>query len=85
VPRRALATPFRGRPLRRLALDLLEIARGGLRRRGRRGAGGTDETQYLDVLFATAESGRTLADEMVEAFGTKWGENVDPLFADYAY
>ncbi len=85
VPRRALATPFRGRPLRRLALDLLEIARGGLRRRGRRGAGGTDETQYLDALFAKAESGRTLADAMVEAFGTKWGENVDPLFADYAY
>jgi len=39
----------------------------------------------LKPMFQTAESGLTLADELLAAYYRLWGENVDPVFTEYAY
>ena len=85
VPRRALKTPFRGRELRALALEVLTIARAGLARRRRIDDSGRDEAYFLDTLTDIAASGRTLAEELLEAYESRWKGSVDPLFEEYAY
>ncbi len=85
VPRTALRTPFRGRTVRELALETLEIARDGLSRRDRCDNWGDDERHFLDTLFAIAESGRTPAEELLARHHGDWGGSVDPLFRECAY
>ncbi len=85
VPRTALKTAIGNRTVRDLALDVLEISRHGLSRRTRLDGAGTDEAPFLDTLMETAESGRTPAEEMLDAYGTRWNGSVDPMFSDYAY
>jgi glutamate--cysteine ligase len=84
VPRQGLKTPFRGRPFLAVARHVLEIAQGGLRRRARRDAGGADETRYLAPLLAIAESGRTLADQLLADYHGAWHEDIDQVFASRA-
>ncbi|HUA54115.1 MAG TPA: glutamate--cysteine ligase [Candidatus Sulfotelmatobacter sp.] len=85
VPRQGLDLPLRGRSLRDIALDVLAMAREGLRRRARLNSIGEDESYFLDTLFAIAGSGRTLADELLEDFTAKWGGDVDPIYREHAY
>jgi glutamate--cysteine ligase len=85
VPRRGLDTPHRSRTLRDIALEMLEIARDGLHRRGRRDACGEDETHYLDTLFSIAGAGRTPAEELVDDYNTRWGGRIDPVYTEQAY
>jgi glutamate--cysteine ligase len=85
VPRQGLDLPVRGRALRDIALDVLAMAREGLRRRARLNSIGEDESYFLDTLFAIAGSGRTLADELLEEFAAKWGGDIDPIFREHAY
>jgi glutamate--cysteine ligase len=85
VPRLGLKTPFRGRTVRELALDVLGLARAGLHRRARRDSAGEDEAHYLDTLFTIADSGRTAADDLLEEFAAKWRGNIDPIFTEHAY
>ena len=85
VPRDALNTPFRDRTARDIALDILEISHGGLKRRARLDSIGLDETHYLKPLFLIAESGITPAEEMLRAFERRWQGEIDPVFQEYAY
>ncbi len=85
VPRLALNTPFRGATVGDLALDALEIAHEGLRRRARQDALGLDESHFLKPLFQIAESGRTPAEELLAAYDRRWRKSVDPVFKEYAY
>jgi glutamate--cysteine ligase len=85
VPRLALKTPFRGRTLREVALDVLEIATAGLRRRAKAGGFTADESAFLDVLWETARAGRTPAEELLTAYESRWGRKVDPVFGEFAY
>ncbi|MGY0776492.1 glutamate--cysteine ligase [Azospirillum argentinense] len=85
VPRHALRTPFRGRTVREVALEVLEIARGGLARRARNDNWGDDEAHFLNTLLDIAESGQTPADELLAKFNGPWGGSVDPVFKEYAY
>ncbi len=85
VPRFGLKTRHRSRTLREIALEMLEIARAGLSRRGRRDKAGEDEAQFLDPLFAIAESGMSPAEQLIEKYRTRWGRVVDPVFSEYAY
>src|SRR5438270_11870288 len=85
VPRQGLALPFRDRALRDVALDVLAMAREGLRRRARTDAMGEDESYFLDTLFAIAGSGRTLADELLEEFTERWHGDIDALYREHAY
>jgi len=85
APRLGLATPFRGRKLREVALTVLEIARGGLHRRARLDGTGQDESHFLATLFEIAQSGRTPAERLLERFAANWGGSVDPIYQELAY
>ncbi|HSK39127.1 MAG TPA: glutamate--cysteine ligase [Arenibaculum sp.] len=85
VPRRGLRTPFRGRTLRELSMQVLEIAKAGLARRRRFDRWGDDETHFLETLLMIAESGRTPADELLDLYHGPWGESVDPVYEEFAY
>ena len=85
VPRLGLATPFRGRTMRELALEVLGLARAGLQRRARADSCGEDETHYLGPLFAIADSGRTPAEDMLTDFATRWHGDIDRIYAELAY
>lgn len=85
VPARGLATPFQGKTVRDLALTMLTIARDGLRNRRRFNAKGEDETFALDPLFAVAGSGRSYADDLLDAFHGPWQGNVRKIYAERAF
>ncbi len=85
VPRLGLKASVRGRSVRDLALEVLELSAAGLRARRRFNDSGRDESIFLDTLKAIAESGRTPAEEMLEAYHGRWRGNVDPIFREYAY
>ena len=85
VPKRALQTPVRGRPLIELAAQVLEIAAAGLKARARHDAFGEDEAHFLDALRTIDESGKTPAEELLEAYAGPWAGNVDRVFEEYAY
>jgi glutamate--cysteine ligase len=62
----ALRASIGGRPARALAERLLDIACGGLARRGRLDAEGRDERRYLDALVALVEKGLCPGDAVAE-------------------
>ena len=64
---------------------MLALAREGLRRRKRLDSSGNDETGFLSVLDGIASSGRTPAEELLEAYDTRWGGSVDPVFEELRY
>lgn len=86
VPRTALQTTFRDGTVLDLARRILPIAVGGLERRARKDpSSGRDEVQYLSSLEDIIKSGRTPAEELLEAFNGRWNRSVDPVFDEYAY
>jgi glutamate--cysteine ligase len=85
VPLKGLMAPLRSRSVREVALEMLEIARGGLERRACRDTAGQDETHFLDPLFAVAEAGRTPAEDLIDEYRTRWHGTVDPAFTEYSY
>ena len=85
VPRLALKTRFRGRPLQEVARRVVELASEGLRRRARLDSAGGDEGHFLEVLRGIADSGITPAEEKLEAYKTRWRGSVDPVFSEFAY
>jgi len=82
VPFQALQTRIKSRTLREVALDMLALARDGLRRRALRDAGGADESVYLAPLERIAETGQPLATERLEAYNGRWKKSVDPAFEE---
>ena len=74
VPRLALQTLFRGKPLQDVARRVVWLAADGLRRRGR------GEEQYLEPLQQIADSGTTLAERMLALYHGAWGGSLDPLY-----
>lgn len=81
-----LRTPLPdGRSMKDLALDVLDISRGGLSRRGRLSSSGDDETGFLTRLDAIARSGRTPAEDLLMRYHGPWGRDVRPIFEEEAY
>jgi glutamate--cysteine ligase len=85
VARNGFKTVLGGRPIRDIARDVVRIARDGLQRRAVAGNHDPDERGYLTTLQQLAEAGRTPAEELLDAYETRWNRSVDPLFAEYAY
>ena len=85
VPRSALHTAFRGATLQDMARRVLGMARGGLTRRARRDGQGYDESGYLNTLQYAADSGRSPAEELLDAYHGRWNGSVDPVFREFAY
>ena len=68
-----------------MAADLLEIARGGLKRRARRNAAGDDESGFLDVLATIIERGATPAEELLDMWRSRGRNGLAQLLAEEAY
>ncbi|WP_417793586.1 glutamate--cysteine ligase [Terasakiella pusilla] len=85
VPYTALNTDFKGRTIGDFALDVLDIAQEGLKRRGIKNAQGQDESKFLDPLYVIAESGQTQAELMLKEFETRWKGDIDHVFKEHAY
>jgi glutamate--cysteine ligase len=85
VPRLALATPLRGRPLLAWAQELVGLAADGLARRGRRNAQGQDERIYLEPMIEFLEARQCPAERKLELYHGRWGGRLEPLFEEYAF
>lgn len=85
VPRRGLETPFRDRTLREVACDVLAMARDGLTNRACLNSQHRDENIHLERLWEIAESGRTPAHELLEAYHGRWNGDIDGVFREFAY
>jgi glutamate--cysteine ligase len=73
------------RSARDIAVDMLAIAREGLKRRARIGAALTDERGYLAELEDIADSGITPAERWLEHYNGPWRGEVSPVFEAAAY
>ena len=85
VARVGLKAQIAGRTVQEIALDLLAIARGGLRRRGRLSGGLVDETGYLAELDDIAASGMTPAERLLELYEGPWAGDAGKAFETLAY
>jgi glutamate--cysteine ligase len=85
VPRLALKSSFRGRPVQELAKRVVHIAREGLARRHKLDRMGGDESHFINTLDRIVDSGITPAEEKLGLFNGRWGKSVDPVFSEFAY
>ncbi len=83
--RLGLKAEVEGRSARDVAVDMVAIAKEGLKRRARLNAGGVDETGFLSELEEIADSGMTPADRLLELYHGPWKGDVSQAFEDFAY
>jgi glutamate--cysteine ligase len=84
APRLGLDAPWRGGRLRDIVPDVVAIAQQGLRARGRRDAGGSDESVYLDPLQAIAAGAPTQAEHWLARYHGDWKGDVSRIFREAA-
>lgn len=82
VPKLALDTPFRGGTVADLARQALDLSRAGLKQRSQHDHHSFDETRYLAPLEAYLEEKRVAAKAWLDAYHNKWGERLEPIFAE---
>ncbi|MGD9805335.1 MAG: glutamate--cysteine ligase [Hyphomicrobiaceae bacterium] len=85
VPRTALSSRFRRMKLLDIAREVVTIAGEGLRARNVKTPKGDDERIHLQCVEAVVDSGRTCAEAMLEAFDSRWGKRVDPVFREVVF
>jgi glutamate--cysteine ligase len=85
APLLGLGAEVRGRDLRAVALDMLAISRGALKRRAQLNARSEDETIWLRPLEAIAEGGREPARHWIQRYEGAWGRSVEPAFDEAAF
>jgi len=85
VPKLGLNTPFRGRTLREVAREILQVALGGLQRRAKRNRNGEDERKALEPLLLIAEEGRSAADRLLADYHGAWSGKIDRVFEANAF
>ena len=85
VPAQGLAVMHGNRSLRDIAREVVDISRKGLASRAHKNSDGYDETSFLAPLDEVVARGTTSAEEMVQAFHTRWGGSIEPVFLEYAY
>src|SRR5581483_9155045 len=72
APRLGLKAPFRSGTIQDVAIKMVGLAREGLRRPAQYDNSGQDESHFLETLTEIAESGRTPAESLLEAYETRW-------------
>ena len=85
VPIQGLSTKFRNTTVQKLAKQVLSISSQGLKNRRKLDAAGNDESGFLDTLRDIADRGKTPADELIDAFKTRWSGSVDPVYSEMRY
>jgi glutamate--cysteine ligase len=83
--RTGLRGTIEGRPIRDVAVDMVAIAKEGLKRRAKLSAGGKDETCFLSELEEIADSGITPAERLLDLYYGPWKGDVSQVFEDMAY
>ncbi|WP_106746345.1 glutamate--cysteine ligase [Yoonia maritima] len=70
-----------------LAREVVAISEAGLKNRARPGAGGLipDETHFLNALKESIESGKTLADELLDHYNGDWNGDLKRIYSEYSY
>jgi glutamate--cysteine ligase len=85
VPRNALKARMRRHSLQDIAREVMDITASGLKSRAVRNDKGADERIFLEPIQQIVDSGRTVAEELLEAYDKSWGKNIDRVFKDYAF
>ena len=85
VTRLGLKAEVAGRSVRDVAVDMVAIARQGLKNRARFSGGMVDERGYLSELEDIADSGITPADRLLELYHGDWNGDLSRLYRDFAY
>ena len=85
VAREGFRARIRGRSVRDIAEQVLDIARNGLAARNRVSATGRNEEAFLEPLQRLVDSGETAAEHLLQAYETRWQQQVDPIFSEFAY
>jgi len=85
VPRLGLKAQVRGRSVRDIATELIDLAGQGLNARARLNAAGDNETGFLAPLQEVAETGVTPAERKLALYHGAWKGSVDPAFRECAY
>jgi glutamate--cysteine ligase len=85
VPRLGLQATIRGRTVRDMAFEVIELASAGLAARGRLNAAGDNETGFLAPLQEVVEKGETPAERKLKLYHGAWGGSVDPVFFECSY
>ncbi len=74
-----------GRSVKDIAIEILEIAREGLRLRARPGSVDLDETPFLDPLQEIAESGVTMGEQVASHFMNDLNGDARALLSESEY
>ena len=85
APKDGFKAEIAGRRVKDVALEALEISRGGLRRRARAGNLKENETTYLDPLVKIAESGMTMGEFTAAQFLHELDGDAKRLFEECKY
>jgi glutamate--cysteine ligase len=85
VTRLGLKAEVAGRSVRDIAVDMVDIARQGLKNRARFSGGMVDERGYLSELEDIADSGVTPADRLLALYHGEWQGDVTRMYRDFAY
>ena len=78
-------SPDHARRVHRVGFCQRDIARGGLKTRGRLNSAGQDETTFLAPLDEMIAKRSTLADDMLSLWKGRWAGNIEAVFDDYQY
>ena len=85
VARLGLKAQIAGRSVQDIAIDMVAIARSGLKARARLNGAMLDESIYLDELEAIALSGITPAEHLLTLYHGPWQGQVSPAYEAVAY
>ena len=85
MTRLGLKAEVAGRSVRDIAVDMVAIARRGLKNRARMSGGMVDERGYLSELEDIADSGVTPADRLLSLYHGEWEGDVTRMYRDFAY
>lgn len=87
APVLGLKTPLPGGKgdLQQLAIEVLKIAKYGLKARARLNSAGDDETGFLSELIQSAENGHTPAERLLRRYHENWDQNIDRAFEECAF
>jgi glutamate--cysteine ligase len=81
VPKLGLDAPLPGGgKLKDIAGEVLDIARSGLRARGRLNAVGENETGFLAPLEEIVRSGKVPAQRLLDRFHGEWGGDISRIY-----
>jgi glutamate--cysteine ligase len=85
VTRLGLKAEVAGRSVRDIAVDMVAIAREGLKNRAMFSGGMVDERGYLTELEDIADSGITPAERLLDLYHGEWKGDLSRLYRDFAY